>query len=113
MKTFQCSHTKPLPVLADGANVKGRLLGACASLGLLVARDADDDLGVVEQEIVDPRVEALGVGVNPHGPDRLPELAFAVLGHGVDTVRRVGLIGFFRYDTVLSLMSPPQWESMR
>jgi hypothetical protein len=28
--------------------------------------------------LVDPQVEALGVGVSPHGSDRLPELAFAV-----------------------------------
>ena len=57
-----------------------------------------------------PQVEALAVGVSPHGSDRLPELLLAVLGHRIDAMRRAGLVGFFRHELVLSLLSPPQWR---
>ena len=40
-------------------------MSAPVAFGLLVASNPDDDLGVVEQEVVDPQVEAVGVGVSP------------------------------------------------
>src|ERR1700692_2541939 len=56
-------------------------------------RLADDDLRSVEREIFELHVEAVAVAVRPCGPDRLPEVALAVLGHGVNAVARavVGL----------------------
>jgi hypothetical protein len=35
---------------------------------LLVTRDADYDLGVVERKVVDPQVETLGIGVSHMAP---------------------------------------------
>jgi hypothetical protein len=60
--------------------------------------------------IVDPQIEAAGIGVCPHGTDRLPELLLAVLGHRIDAMSRTGFGCFFRHNIVLSLMSPPQWR---
>jgi hypothetical protein len=50
-----------------------RSLCVPAVLGLLVARDANDDLGVVRRQVIGPQIEAVSVGVSRHGSDRLPE----------------------------------------
>src|SRR5580658_8595259 len=54
---------------------------------------ADDDFRAVERQVVELQVEALAVAVRPNGPDRLPVVLLAILGHGVNAVARgVGVL---------------------
>src|ERR1019366_3889807 len=85
------------------------LLGVALSLRV-VTDDADDDLGVVQRQIVEPLVEAFAVAVRPESADRLPELFLVALGNREDTMRRAGIVGFGRHGLVLSIVSPPQWR---
>jgi hypothetical protein len=90
-------------------NRQGRVSSAGGALGQYVVADlADDDLSAVEREVVELLVEALAVGMRPESADRLPELLLTVLGHRENAMRRAGVRGFGRHDTVLSIVSPPQ-----
>src|SRR5665213_267570 len=61
---------------------------ACRYVGLFDLRLANDDFRAVEREIVDLHVEAPTIAVDPSSAYRLPETAFTVLGHGVNSVAR-------------------------
>jgi hypothetical protein len=38
-----------------------------------------NEFGAIQRQVIDPQVEAVGVGMSPHGSDRLPKLLAALL----------------------------------
>jgi hypothetical protein len=76
-------------------------------------RFADYYLRAVERQALERQVEARAVAMKPCGPDRLPEVAFVVLGHGVNTVARaVGCLAhgmFFRLELEAMHLARLRW----